>query len=193
MQKKLKKLFKLSCCFAFLLTACGTHEKPTFEYMPNMMDQPSVKAQEKMMRSPVAGTIPLGFEPYPYLLSEGDLAGKMLKNPLPRTRKTMERGKKMFNTYCAVCHGPRGLGDGSIVPKFPRPPMLSSEKVRAWADGQIYHTITMGQNLMPSYASQVEPEDRWAIVHYVRAIQRANHPTKEDVEKLKKKLEEMKR
>ena len=70
-----------------------------------------------------------------------------------------------------------GQGDGYIVPKFPRPPTLQSDKVRNWPDGNIYHVITMGQNLMPSYASQILPADRWAVIHYVRALQRSQHPT----------------
>jgi mono/diheme cytochrome c family protein len=61
------------------------------------------------------------------------------------------------------------------------PPSLLSEKVRAWPDSRIFHIITRGQNLMPSYASQILPEDRWAAVHYVRALQRAAHPTAADL------------
>ena len=76
------------------------------------------------------------------------------------------------------------MGDGSIVPKFPRPPSLQSDKVRQWADGRIFHTITIGQNLMPSYATQISAGDRWAIIHYVRALQRAKHPTAEDLKVL---------
>jgi mono/diheme cytochrome c family protein len=61
------------------------------------------------------------------------------------------------------------------------PPVLFSDKVVNWTDGRLYHTITMGQGLMPSYATQILPEQRWAIVHYVRALQRAARPTAADL------------
>ena len=91
------------------------------------------------------------------------------------------RGKHLFNTYCIVCHGPMGEGDGFIIPKFPRPPSLQSDKVRGWPDGRFYHVMTAGQNLMPSYASQIAREDRWAIAHYIRVLHRAKNPTAEDL------------
>ncbi|HZE19942.1 MAG TPA: cytochrome c, partial [Candidatus Angelobacter sp.] len=65
--------------------------------------------------------------------------------------------------------------------KFPMPPSLLSEKVSGWPDGRIYHVITRGQNLMPSYSSQILPEDRWAVIHYVRALERAAHPLPQDL------------
>lgn len=163
-----------------MLSSCR-HEKPTFSYMPDMVTSPAYKAQaEGSMRMPVKGTIPRDYEPYPYK-TDPEAAGRDLKNPLRSTREILVRGQTMFNTYCVVCHGPAGEGDGSIVPKFPRPPSIQSEKVRTWSDGRIYHVMTMGQNLMPSYASQVAPADRWAIVHYVRVLQRAKHPTPDDL------------
>ena len=77
----------------------------------------------------------------------------------------MERGQKIFNTYCIVCHGPRGDGAGFVVPPFPRPPSLFSDKIVGLTDGRIFHVITKGQNnIMPSYASQIAPEDRWAVI-----------------------------
>jgi len=117
-----------------------------------------------------------------------------MKNPLPRTEEILLAGQKTYNIYCIVCHGPKGLGDGTVVPKFPKPPSLQSEKIRDWADGRIYHVITTGQNLMPSYASQIKPEQRWAAIHYIRALQKAQNPTPEDVEayKIKRKAESVK-
>lgn len=168
----------------FFLISCGrgTHTKPTLEYMPDMANSPAVKAQEEPMRLPVAGTRPLGYEPYPYAVDQGDLAGATLKNPLPLDKATLALGQKTFNTFCIVCHGPTAKGNGLIVPKFPMPPSLHSEKVTNWTDGRIYHVITMGQNLMPSYASQIKREERWAVIYYLRALQRASNPTPEDMD-----------
>lgn len=165
---------------SFILSSCR-HEEPNAIYMPDMVYSPAFKAQkEGGMRMPVKGTIPQDFQPYPYG-KDGEAAGLKLKNPLKPTQAILKRGQHIFNTYCIVCHGPAGEGDGSIIPKFPRPPSLQSEKVSKWPDGRIYHVITAGQNLMPSYASQISSGDRWAVIHYVRALQRSKHPTPNDI------------
>lgn len=162
------------------VTGCR-HDQPNFIYMPDMVYSPALKAQkEGSMRMPVQGTIPRDFEPYAYV-TDPEKAGRELKNPLRPTREVLERGQKVFNSNCKACHGPTALGDGSVVPPYPRPPSLHSDKVRTWPDARIYHVITVGQNLMPSYASQIAPIDRWKVIHYLRAIQRTQKPTAEDL------------
>ena len=173
-----KRYFVLAC--VLLVSAC--REKPAWEYMPDMADQPSIKTQEKMLLPP-EGTMARGEYLYPYKKEEGEKAGRELRNFLRPTLKILKQGQTDFNIYCAVCHGEKGDGNGSIVPKFPKPPAVTSDKIRAWSDGQIFHTITLGQNLMPSYAIQVPEEDRWAIIHYVRVLQKAAHPTADDLKK----------
>ena len=128
-----------------------------------MYESTSFKAQkeDKFSKDGAAarvpeGTIPRGFEPYHYGVNDGDKAGQELKNPLLHTKANVERGQKIFNTYCIVCHGPKGNGEGFIVPPFPRPPSLFSDKVVGWSDGRIYHVVTKGQANMPSYASQIQ-------------------------------------
>ena len=164
----------------FLLLAGCQHEKNNFIYMPDMYYGPGFKAQTGQMRVPVKGTIARGYTPYHYA-DDAEAAGRELKNPLRPTKKVLLRGQYIFNTYCIACHGSYGEGDGTIVPRFPRPPSLQSEKIQTWTDGRIYHNIEMGANLMPSYASQIAYLDRWAVIHYVRALQRAKHPTPEDL------------
>ena len=172
-------------------TGCSTKTKPTLEYMPDMAYGPRIGAQredplnpgEPAMRSPVPGTVPRDYTPYRYAQADTAQASAELSNPLPRTADVLGRGERVYMTYCVVCHGPKGDGQGYIVPKFPMPPSLYSDKVRNWPDGRIFHVITRGQNLMPSYASQILPEDRWAVIHYVRAIQRAAHPNAQDLTK----------
>lgn len=170
----------------------GCANKPTWEYMPDMADQPSLKAQKyqanmphhRGMLTPPEGTIPRGYQPYAYA-EDPEGAAKNLKNPLVATKEVLLAGQKVFNTYCIVCHGPKGFGDGSVVPPFPKPPSLQSEKIRNLADGGIFHIITKGQNLMPSYASQIPAASRWAVIYYLRAMQKAENPTPEDVEAYK--------
>ncbi len=166
-----------------LLTAasCQQRSQPRTVYMPDMAYSPALKAQEEgAMRLPVRGTVSRDFQKYEYT-NDPDAAGRELKNPLAMTEANFKRGQLMYSTYCMVCHGPAGEGDGSIIPKFPRPPSLHNDKVRSWSDGRIYHVITVGQNLMPSYRTQVEAQDRWAIIHYLRALQRSKKPSAEDL------------
>ena len=172
-------LFSAALVLAVTLVACK-HEAPNVIYMPDMVYSPALKAQkEGSMRMPVPGTVSRDFVAYKY--RDIEVAGHENKNPLRPTLTVLKRGQQIFNTFCIVCHGPNGEGDGSIVPKYPRPPSLQSDKIRGYADGNIFHVISLGQNLMPSYASQISQKDRWAAIHYVRALQRAKHPTPEDL------------
>lgn len=187
---------------AALLSLAGCKPNPNNrerEYLPDMYRNQAVKAQESVpffrtgssMLMPPAGTVARNFEPYRYKIIEGAIADKELKNPLPRTHEVLELGRKYYNINCAVCHGKVGAGDGMVTQVhreagMPIPPSLYTEKIRKeWHDGQIYHTITLGQGNMPAYGARIEPSVRWAIVHYVRALGEAASPTPEDVEAAK--------
>ena len=176
---------------AFLSLSGCKSESLGWTYMPDMSYSPAIKAQKiGSMRPPVANTIPRGFKPYPYHFLPEE-AGKKLHNPLPRTKAVLARGQALFNVYCIVCHGATGQGDGPVTQapsgnSFPRPPALTSDKIRDFPDGRLFHIMTDGQGLMPSYASQVEPEERWAIANYIRVLYRANHPTPDDLKQLEK-------
>ncbi len=161
---------------------------PPFDWM---MQQPKVKPQTMSefyadgfgMRLPVAGTVARGFIPYPYALgAKADSVGKFLVNPLLPTKATLDLGKKKFFTYCSPCHGNFGKGDSRMNGQFPNPPTLHSDKVRTWPDGAIFHTITVGQNVMPSYQYQISREERWAIVNYIRTLQRAYNAKESDLQ-----------
>src|SRR5262249_49887349 len=86
----------------------------------------------------------------------------------------LNRGRTKFETYCAVCHGYQGKGDGPVSVKMAlKPPPLISEKIIKLPDGGIFHIISDGQGVMSSYAYQlVDEDDRWAIVNYVRSLQK---------------------
>ncbi len=171
----------------FMLQGCVGGNKTAWEYMPDMANSPAIKSQKMVaslphhrgMLMPPDGTVPRGYEPYPYK-EDPEGAAKFLINPLPKTEEVVLAGEKAYNTYCIVCHGAKGLGDGPVVPPFPKPPSFHSEKVQNWTDGRIFHVITVGQNLMPSYAAQIEPQTRWAIIRYLRVLQLAQNPSPED-------------
>jgi mono/diheme cytochrome c family protein len=157
---------------------------PPFDWMSNQNKfKPQAATDQyddtRMMRSAPEGTVARGFIPYPYK-GKPDSAGKFLVNPLQPTDEVLALGKAKFLTYCSPCHGNFAKGDSRLRGQFPNPPTLHSDKVRNWPDGNIFHVITEGQNLMPPYASQVSRDERWAIVHYVRALQRAFNAKESD-------------
>lgn len=153
-----------------------------------MWHQAKVLPQEKStffadgfgMRVPPQGTVARGYMPYEYSGMPDSLV-KLLANPLPVDENVMQTGQKRFDTYCSPCHGYFGKGDSRLRGQFPNPPSLHTDKVRDWADGNIYHVITNGQNTMPSYAKQISRDDRWAIVHYIRALQRSQNAKDSDL------------
>lgn len=101
--------------------------------------------------------------------------------PIPVTEELMLRGQERFQIYCAPCHGLGGYGDGIVnqralalkAPTWVPVPSLHTVQTRNRADGYIYRAITDGVRKMPAYGSQIMPADRWAIVLYVRALQRS--------------------
>ena len=134
------------------------------------------------MRQPVEGTVARGFIPYPFMGVE--TPDMYLSNPLIPTEDNLKLGKKKFLTFCSPCHGNFGDGDSRLHGQFPNPPSLHSPRIRQFEDGRIYHVITNGKNVMPSYSSQITREERWAIVNYVRVLQRAKNASDSDIEKI---------
>jgi mono/diheme cytochrome c family protein len=132
------------------------------------------------MRPAVAGTVARGHLPPAFATPEG--AGDMLSNPLPLTQETAERGRKVFGDHCAVCHGAVGDGVALLSRAYgAKPGNLLSNEVREHSDGFIYGVIVLGKNAMPSYAPDLDDSDRWAAVHYVRVLQRAQNAKDEDL------------
>jgi cytochrome c553 len=102
--------------------------------------------------------------------------------PMLITRTVLERGQERFDIYCAVCHGRTGEGNGIVVQRgFPAPPSYHLDRLRDAPVGHLYDVITRGYGAMYSYASRIEPTDRWAIIAYVRALQLSQHATLTDV------------
>ena len=92
--------------------------------------------------------------------------------PMPVDRKLLERGRQKFNTFCSPCHDRAGSGLGMIVRRgFKQPSSFHDERLRQQPVGYFYGVISNGFGDMSSYASQIQPEDRWAVVAYLRALQ----------------------
>lgn len=152
-------------------------------YQPKVLPQSQSKFFKDgwSMRKPVEGTVARGFMPYEFKGMPDSLV-VATPNPLPVTQKVLDLGKKRFDTYCSPCHGYYGKGDSRLRGQFPAPPSLHSQKVTNWKDANIYHVITNGQNTMPSYASSISRDDRWAIIHYLRVLQRSQNAPDSDFE-----------
>jgi mono/diheme cytochrome c family protein len=176
----MKKLKKISIALIVLATvvSCGDKRTRSLQYMPDMYVAVPYEPNgvegingKPSNLEPVAGTIARGHVPYEYAnTNEGyESAKKTLKNPLEASEKNMENGKKMYGIYCAVCHGKKGDGDGILAQreKFSGVP---NYKDRDLTEGNIYHVIMYGRNLMGSHASQLTTKERWQVVSYVEKL-----------------------
>jgi mono/diheme cytochrome c family protein len=132
---------------------------------------------ESAMRVPPEGTRPYSREPANAGVEEGTLADRDIAViPVPVDMALLERGRALFETTCAACHG--FAGDGESVPaRFMarQPPSLTEARVRELADGRLYKIVRDGYGLMPAYASHLAVQERWAVVAYVRALERSRH------------------
>lgn len=163
------------------LAGChATREERAREYMPDMVRGPAYKAFAPnqatrtglTLQRPVPGTIARGQTPFHYERGEEEAmrAGRELQDPFAPSARVLDEGKGLFQIYCAICHGGEGKGDGPLAGKIPPPPSYRSERVMAFPPGRIFHVITTGAGKMPSYSSQLAPDERWKIVTYVRTM-----------------------
>jgi len=141
-------------------------------------------ADRRSMRDPVNGTVARGFIPYPYKGVKNPK--QVLANPTLPTIENLKLGKEKYLTFCSPCHGNFAEGDSRLNGQFPNGPTLHSAKIINYEDGRIYHIITNGQNSMPAYDRQITRQERWAIVDYVRVLQRAENAKKSDLVEIKK-------
>ncbi|MCL5096880.1 MAG: cytochrome c [Candidatus Omnitrophica bacterium] len=170
-----------------------TSRKPPREILPDMARQLKLRPQRASpifpdglgSRLPPAGTIASdeAYEDTP--ANTGRLTGStnfIDLIPVLVTAELMVRGQERFQIYCLPCHSPVGDGKG-IISKYGMIPAANYHDPRLvrMASGEIFNTITFGKNQMPSYASQVPRPDRWAIIAYIRALQRSWLATTNDV------------
>jgi mono/diheme cytochrome c family protein len=173
----------------FGLAGCnGGKDQANIELIQDMMEQRNLKSQKldpltgrMEAQVPPENTVPRGYTPYEFH-NDAIAAEAKLINPLSADKlgdkfeTSVARGKNRFEIYCTPCHGINADGKGKVAEFMNlKPPSLMSDKVRAFKDGRIYHIITDGQGLMNPYSTQIyKAEDRWAIVNYVRSLQKAN-------------------
>ncbi|MFZ5494516.1 MAG: c-type cytochrome [Verrucomicrobiota bacterium] len=176
--------------------------RPPLEFFPDMDHQAKYKPQAESQffadgradRPIPAGAVPRGrtVEADAAYLRADDAryAGKLADGSFVRgfpaglelDENFVRRGQDRYQIYCQPCHG--ALGDGNGITKaygMVATPTYHDDRLRGMAEGEIYNTITNGKNTMSSYADKLSPDDRWAVIAYVRALQRAAHATIDDV------------
>lgn len=146
-------------------------------WFSTMRHQPSLKPYARPL-APVAGTVPVtGVE----VTADLKMADRLV-NPRARTSESINRGRFLYETYCLVCHGPQGKGDGPISSAAGGPffgvRSLVNDTIARRSDGYLYGVLVngrvMGRGLMPMYGDKVRGADRWDLVNYVRTLQVAN-------------------
>lgn len=140
------------------------------QYMPDMADGPIVKAQREYLDPPV-GSVAKNAVLYPKTPEEAET---QLNNPFNSPGKIeahKEKGKALFNIYCAVCHGQDAKGEGHLVDVFPRPPDLTAEVYKNRKDGFFFHRITFGSAIMQGYGHSISVSERWDIILHLRTLQ----------------------
>jgi mono/diheme cytochrome c family protein len=176
----------------------STSTKPRIHIIQDMDNQLKYKAQarnrlfadRRAMRPPVPGTVARGTLDEDDSLYRGTADDGFVEEiPVPITMQLMERGRERYEIYCAPCHGLAGYGGGMVSKRaemlqegtWTPPASFHTELVRGRPAGHLFNTITNGIRNMPAYAPQITVDDRWAIVAYVRALQRSQSAPVDDV------------
>jgi mono/diheme cytochrome c family protein len=182
--------------------------KPPLEIFPDMDRQARFHEQgrteffgdKRMDREPVPGAVPFVTEAqktFPHLspdnrfreddyLSTGKASEEAFGDgfPVEVTYEAMMEGQEIYAIYCAICHGDSGNGKGVVAQErygYPTIVSILQDRIVEQPDGEIFNTITHGKNTMGPYGSKIRVEDRWKVVMYVRALQRASAATIDDV------------
>jgi len=175
-----------------------TSELPRIQPIRDMAKQPKYKTQSanplfadgRAMRPAVEGTVARGELHEDAAFWTGrSTDGWVTAFPVPVTAQLLRRGQERYDVYCAPCHGLAGYGDGPVAKRadalqegtWTPPSSYHTDLVRSRPAGHLFNTISNGIRNMPGYAAQIPAADRWAIVAYVRALQRSQDATIADV------------
>ena len=168
------------------LSGCArgcTSSRPPIHINPSMDNQPKVRPQTASnffydgasMRAPVPGTVAIGElrEDTAFFTGQGADGQFVAASPVTVDEALVERGAQRYEIYCQPCHDARGFGRGILFQRGSVPTAsFHEEQFLAYPDGQIFDVITNGVGLMSGYRWPITPADRWAIVAYVRQLQR---------------------
>ncbi|MBL7961052.1 cytochrome c [bacterium] len=180
--------------FAVTVSACQGRpsDQPPIHLNPNMDHQPKFKPQSysnfyennSTMRIPVAGTVARGNlrGDAAYYTGKDEKGNLTAVSPVKTDLALLKRGQERYDIYCSPCHGATGDGRGIVVQRgYLPPPSYHTDVLRKNPDGHFFDVMTNGIRNMASYKNQVSVSDRWAIVAYIRALQRSQNAGMEDV------------
>lgn len=165
----MKRLYPLLILLV-LVPGCGRNmwEQPRF----GPLDASALFEDGAASRPLPPGVIPRGRSLDQAFLTGQENGVMLAVNPMPLTMELLERGRVRYNIFCSACHNYNGDGLGVVVQRgFPQPASFHAQRLREAPDGYFFWAITNGFGRMASYASKITPEDRWAIVAYIRAMQ----------------------
>ena len=178
----MKRIPAITVLLLLVLVSCDrTRSSTGWDYMPDMYYSNAYEtytpnpnfADGLTLREPVEGTVSRELMPFPFQKSDEDRleAGKVLVNPLGGGAENLARGKEAYGIWCSSCHGLNGDGKGHLFTsgRYPYPPAsLISDEVKALADGEIYHSITVGYGVMGAHGGMIRQDDRWKIIIHLR-------------------------
>lgn len=183
------KYITITALAGITLASCTKDaNSPGYEYMPDMYRSGAVEAYVDYHHPdsisamvPPDGTVPYSEDPskavfmMPYALKntpDDYEKAAALKNPIPFSKKAQEDGKALYTKYCMHCHGEKGDGQGQIAlnGKIEGIPSYSGQ-LKTLPEGKMFHTITYGKGLMGSHAGQLNKEERWKVILWVKTLQ----------------------
>ncbi len=181
-----RRALLLAAGLALAAGGCTTVDRAVGKvpWFTTMRDQVAVRPFEPADSSslsprflPPEGSIPTtGHEDSLDIYGAGLAAVNAMRNPVPMDAASVERGRRIFETYCAVCHGTDGAGTGTVAQKLGYVPAINAAvspgmQIRL-SDGYIYAVLRQGRGLMPRYGDRIrDPRDRWNVINYVRSLQ----------------------
>ncbi len=171
----------LSIGAASLLSSCHDDMRITGRIKPQQ--ESSFFTDRNSSRPLVADTVVYRSPRNDEFFYRGSIGDRLVKGfPAPVTTATLAKGRQRYDIYCSVCHGLSGEGDGMIVQRgFPRPPSFHEQRLRDAPEGHFFSAMTNGYGVMYSYAARLTPEERWAVIAYIRALQLSRNARLDDV------------
>ena len=178
-----RRLLKFALLAALAVAAVGCRQKMSYQPSYKPLEPSSFFADGMSARPRIEGTVARGDIPADPYLATGTINGQVGDGfPMPVTAELVDHGQTRFNIYCAPCHGRGGDGNGMIPARgYRRPPSYHIPRLRTATTGHFFDVMTNGFGAMPQYGTMIPPEDRWAIVAYIRALQLSQNATVADV------------
>ena len=162
----MKTLLLLPVLFLALV---GCDKRTTkLQYAPDMADSATIKSHESILPPPENAVAMDAV----FYSATAELAETEMNSPLEMNNFNLAAGKKHWNTYCALCHGPNGKGNMTLTDAYQaKPPSLVEDVYKKRGDGYFFHKITFGTAIMPAYGQSTDTIERWQIVQYLRSLQ----------------------